>query len=577
MRKKYLAWFLLLQLVFVLGGCSGGNDSVSLSQVSVRSVELLSRETVEKGHTVSLSVTLSSDADRNDLGMSYYLLSKDEATQRIDSYHFGSASIPVVSSGERIYAQSFVFSDDVPPGTYSLLLHVDPLETSLPDDIAYEAPGDVAITVAADGGKPDLVAHSLHAHSSYLVISQDEELGDGDQRDHISMTVDVESVAHDASNVAIMAYVETTAGYEPVRIWNSAGKAFENSLVLSTLDANVLQSVMLDLLVPPEVLARLEGKASTNVKVLIDPLDAIDENENALTLAGRTDDNELVEPVNIYAGAPVASKGDGGLDFQTSYSKGFDNKYFGANLDFLGKAWFGLNGIGASVSGTVPVTVLGHTFDFLGITSDAHYNPILPTDSAFDLDIEFAGITLYSQSGNAGFEWEKTWKIEKNLGYSQTFVIAVVPVEVSAGASGALGIKATVSVNSKFEGTVSPFVDVGAYASAAVNLVVAKGGIRGTLYLIGCSFDTKLGGTIAADAGATQLTGTLDETVGYTLSGPNGGLVIFVKWPKTCWKWHVIPYPCGWNEKDWSLVSWSTYSKTDTLLDRRQSVTVPLQ
>ena len=77
--------------------------------------------------------------------------------------------------------------------------------------------------------------------------------------------------------------------------------------------------------------------------------------------------------------------------------------------------------------------------------------------------------------------------------------------------------------------------------------------------------------------GATQLTGTLDETIGYTLSGPNGGLVIFVKWPKTCWKWHVIPYPCGWNEKDWSLVSWSTYSKTDTLLDRRQSVTVPLQ
>ena len=48
-------------------------------------------------------------------------------------------------------------------------------------------------------------------------------------------------------------------------------------------------------------------------------------------------------------------------------------------------------------------------------------------------------------------------------------MIAVVPVEVSAGASGALGIKATVSVNSKFEGTVSPFVDVGAYAARFVD------------------------------------------------------------------------------------------------------------
>ncbi len=577
MQRKHLVWFLLLQLVFVLGGCGGGGDSVSQTQVSVRSVELLSPETVEKGHYISLSVTLSSDADLNNLGMSYYLLSKDEATQQIDSYHFGSTSIPVVASGERMYAQSFVFSDDVPAGTYNLLIQVDPLETSLPDDITYEAPDDVTVTVAADQGKPDLVARAIHAHSSYLVLSQDEELGDGERRDHISMTVDVESVAHDASNVAIMAYVETTAGYEPVRIWNSAGKSFGDSLILSSLDANVLQSVMLDLLVPQTVLARLEGKTSTNVKVVIDPFDEIDENENALILTGRADDNELVQPVNIYAGAPVASRGDGGLDFQTSFSKGFDNKHFGADLDFLGKAWFGLNGIGASVSGTLPVTVLGHTFDFLGITSDAHYNPILPTDSAFDLDVEFAGITLYSQSGNAGFEWEKTWQIEKNMGYTQTFVIGIVPVDVSAGASGALGIKATVSVNSEFDGTVSPFVDVGAYASAAIDLAVAKGGIRGTLYLIGCSFDTKLGGTIAADAGATQLTGTLDETVGYTLSGPNGDLVIFVKWPKTCWKWHVIPYPCGWHEKDWSLVSWSTYSKKDTLLDKHQSVTVPLK
>lgn len=577
MQRKYLVWFLLLQLVFVLGGCSGGNDSASQSRVSVSSVELLSAETFEKGCYVSLSVTLSSDADLNGLGMSYYLLSKDEATQRIDSYHFGSATIPVVSAGEHTYAQSFVFSDDVPAGTFNLLVHVDPLETSLPDDIAYEAPRDVAVTVAEDRGKPDLAVHAIHAHSSYLVLSHDEELGDGARRDHISLTVDVESAAHDASNVDITASVETVAGYEPVLIWNSADKSFANSLLLSSLDANALQSVMLDLLVPPEVLAGLEGKTSTNVKIVIDAFDEIDENESALMLAGRTDDNELVHPVNIFAGDPVASKGDSGLDFRTSFSKGFNNKYFGAELDFLGKAWFGLNGIGASVSGTVPVTILGHTFNFLGITSDAHYNPILPTDSAFDLDVEFAGITLYSQSGNAGFEWEKTWKIEKNMGYSQTFVIAIVPVEVSAGASGALGIKATVSVNSKFEGTVSPFVDVGAYASAAVNLVVAKGGIRGTLYLIGCSFDTKLGGTIAADAGATQLTGTLDETIGYTLSGPKGGLVIFVNWPKICWKWHIIPYPCGWNEKDWSLVSWSTYSKTDTLLDKHQSVTVPLQ
>jgi len=134
-----------------------------------------------------------------------------------------------------------------------------------------------------------------------------------------------------------------------------------------------------------------------------------------------------------------------------------------------------------------------------------------------------------------------------------------------------------VNIAAAFEGTVSPFVDVGAYASAAVNLVVAKGGVRGTLYLVGCTFDTTLGGTIAADAGATQLTGTLTEKVGYTLKGPNGKIELYVDWPKTCWKWHVIPYPCGWHEATKSLVSWSAFSKSDTLFDKQQSVTVPLQ
>lgn len=65
--------------------------------------------------------------------------------------------------------------------------------------------------------------------------------------------------------------------------------------------------------------------------------------------------------------------------------------------------------------------------------------------------------------------------------------------------------------------------------------------------------------------------------MGYTVEGPHGDIVVYVKWPKTCWKWHVIPYPCGWHEKDYSLVKWSSYSKSDTLASKQQSVTVSLK
>ena len=78
MFRKHLAWLLLLQLVFVLGGCGGGSDSVPPSHVSVRSVDVLQEGTIEPKSVTAMSVTLSSDADFADLAVAYYLVSGDE-------------------------------------------------------------------------------------------------------------------------------------------------------------------------------------------------------------------------------------------------------------------------------------------------------------------------------------------------------------------------------------------------------------------------------------------------------------------------------------------------------------------
>ena len=62
MQRKFLTWFLLSQIVFVLGGCGGGSDSTPPSQPSVSSVKVLTGGTIEPRSTVDVSVTLSSDA-----------------------------------------------------------------------------------------------------------------------------------------------------------------------------------------------------------------------------------------------------------------------------------------------------------------------------------------------------------------------------------------------------------------------------------------------------------------------------------------------------------------------------------
>ena len=63
MCRKHLVRLLLLQLVFVLGGCGGGGDSTPPSQLSVRSVEVIPRGTIEPKSVAAASLTLSSDTD----------------------------------------------------------------------------------------------------------------------------------------------------------------------------------------------------------------------------------------------------------------------------------------------------------------------------------------------------------------------------------------------------------------------------------------------------------------------------------------------------------------------------------
>jgi hypothetical protein len=228
--------------------------------------------------------------------MTYTFISKDRATQRIDSYHFGSATIPFVSSGEHIYAQSFVFSDDVPAGTYNLLVHSIRSRPRCRTTSRMKRRPKRRHWSTRTTGKPDL---AVQRHPRPFPVSRDLARR-GTRRRKPGATTFPDSrrgsVALDASNVEIMALRRDDAGYEPVRIWNSADKSFKTAWFFQPLDANVLQSVMLDLLVPPEVLAGSKERPRPTLRSSSIRSTRSTRTRTPMTLAGRTDDNELVQP-----------------------------------------------------------------------------------------------------------------------------------------------------------------------------------------------------------------------------------------------------------------------------------------
>ncbi|WP_372677205.1 hypothetical protein [Desulfosarcina sp.] len=277
---------------------------------------------------------------------------------------------------------------------------------------------------------------------------------------------------------------------------------------------------------------------------------------------------------------PLASN-SAGLYFSKEYNKMFASRYFGTGVKFSALASLDTNGAVGHVLGRVPLTLFGNTFDFAKFEAFGQATPPSAQDSGFNLDFQFAGQTLYSQSGDAGFAWEKDWSVSKSKSYTTLFWLGIVPLSVSAEATGTLGFVVDGKMEDNFLTSAAPYVAVDGSVTAEVKLLVASGGITADITLISDAFTGEASADMTltdAGGGAFLLSGTLNEDIYNELDGPTGKVALYasypdgVKWCKGGRSWWSYWYPCGVNQQTVSqtLVNWQSFSRTDTILSKSQ-------
>ena len=145
-----------------------------------------------------------------------------------------------------------------------------------------------------------------------------------------------------------------------------------------------------------------------------------------------------------------------------------------------------------------------------------------------------------------------------------------------------MGFTLEFKIVDNFVAQTVPYLKAGAYASASVGISgFLEGGVEGTLDIIDVSLTGSASATLALYDNGLTLSGTLKEVITVVVSGPSGSIQLFAKYPYVNWckkkAWKVyIPYPCGAgiNTSYYNLASFSSYSRTYTLLSQTDSATI---
>nr|MDJ0866176.1 hypothetical protein [Myxococcota bacterium] len=270
------------------------------------------------------------------------------------------------------------------------------------------------------------------------------------------------------------------------------------------------------------------------------------------------------------------------VHFEADFETGFHSALVSAGLEANGWAALDEDGAAAHTDAGVPVSLFGLDFHFLSFEAGGAAYPGDPypgdLDLGFSADLKFAtnpdgsgGIVLLSQplldrdacDGIAVrpdldalgeiLKWKLDWSVEKSKEATADFVVGVVPLTASIGASGQLGflVEAGVPVcdedfgnETEFQAHTGPYFDVGMLANAGVGSSKAFAvGIEGEATLIEDTFFAKAEVQRLKLEGSL-LSGTVVEDITNTLEGPKGGLYLYVGYPCIDWcRWWGIPYP----------------------------------
>ncbi len=613
-----LIFLCLVFMSFLVTGCgdsSGGNSGSLVLQVGDLSAADV---TYYSSHEIALSVELSTNEPLVNLPVTFYLLNSADldtavADGDVAQHELGSCVVVTLDPGTEAYDCTLTIPADVPSGSYHIVAVADPggaLKTaanSVTNPFAskgtdLDAHSALVLIDAIKTSEPDIVLTRFEANEGVVVFpdTAGADLGMvGAQIDtedvHLSATVGVRvsgSEIVSGAEITLCVDVPGDSCY-PLDVWDSATADYqiEQKYLSGPLTPGEEASIHLGLSFPDAARVAVAASPETHFNVIARvelPLSLVENEPGILSNSG--DDNTrtlLLAILSAGQAAPAAAKaslalaalaapaavGSSSLYFSRDYSKGFSSDVFGASVDFTAFGSLTSTGLRGEVEGNADASVFGNNFTFLDtlMYTNVHTNGV----PYMHMSMEFAGLTIYTKGLHGERNWNTHASYAKKKGFQSDFWIGIVPVTVEAGASGTLGYLSTIDMQlTSLNSYIEPYVSVGTYATAEINLLAASGGITADLDLIYAYVQGHADGSFTMPT-TSSLSGTLTEKITSGIHGPNGKIDLFAKYPDGidwCHSWGV-PYPCGIKDHTATinLVSWQPYIRTDVLLNQTET------
>jgi hypothetical protein len=382
---------------------------------------------------------------------------------------------------------------------------------------------------------------------------------------------------------------------ESLLVWDSQLQGYSPVFTVEQIVDNGPTSVYLDMLIPPDLIEEIRPMVANPVEFkirgsVVCPISDVGRTASAVGLELAT---VPVVDVPSTRSARLKLTTDNGISISQAFEKSFSASEVSVSFGVEGR----LNAksekaeeIGGKGKKTLTLSATAHFNTTIFLEEFSLFEAVLASakesGKKFKTSVTLSafGINFYDQvlskshvrdgresrsaddEGKFSLELAMSWTKEK--GVTSRFMLGPVPLKVTVGAKGEVGINGNITPNigaSKMIFNVSdmgPFVDIGAYATAAADAFFAEAGVRANLSLLEEQF--VLNSNIMLDNGFSA-TGNLSNI----LTGPEGSIELYAEWtePKFCstpvcvWKiCETIYYPCGVHDKDNSktLANWTS-------------------
>jgi len=332
------------------------------------------------------------------------------------------------------------------------------------------------------------------------------------------------------------------------------------------------------------------------------------------------------------------------LEYSKKYARSKYGKRFGAGVYAKGRASLDGDGLHSHVYASVTAKALGRKDRFLKLVFDANALPGSFEETGYDLDVEVLKIVVFSKSDTLasryGLEtptvteeeenaiklkidnnetnlskaalmkqklykkannriktyggssatavgYAKTWDIGKKKGFTQQFIVGIVPVTVTSGAQATVGFESDIALQgiTVLEGTFKPIAKIGAYVQGGVGVVGYSAGVEADLWLVTETLKNSVTASLdmqedSEGAYIVSLDGHLKEKIYNYFRGPNGKLYLYARYtvPRYC-KSFGVRYICGTKSrtKRKYLGQFRTSTSSRKILDRQQTLfSIPL-